>query len=128
MTFVELDERVTAPRSSLTIGACRLAIEQLRREHASVNRVRRQLGTGWRTVWESIRPILTAAAADESRFEGVRILGVDEHVWHHVSAHPTAAPKPSAGSSSCTAASRAAYRNRESYRLRMLLIAGGLRL
>jgi len=45
--------------------------------------VRRQLGTGWRTVWESIRPILATAAADESRFEGVTVLGVDEHVVRH---------------------------------------------
>jgi hypothetical protein len=27
-------------------------------------------------------------AADEARFDGVRRLGVDEHVWHHVSALP----------------------------------------
>ena len=27
-------------------------------------------------------------AADETRFDGVRRLGVDEHVWHHVSALP----------------------------------------
>ena len=87
-SFVEQDERVAAPRSSLTTRACRWAIEQLRREHGSVNGIRRQLGTGWRTVWESIRPILAAAAADESRFEGVTILGVDEHVWHHVSTKP----------------------------------------
>lgn len=88
VTFVEQDDRIAAPRSLLTTRACRWAIEQLRREHASVNGVRRQLGTGWRTVWESIRPILAAAAADESRFEGVTILGVDEHVWHHVSTKP----------------------------------------
>jgi transposase len=36
-------------------------------------------------VWSAIKPILAAAAADESRFAGVAILGVDEHVWHHVS-------------------------------------------
>jgi len=84
-TFVEQDERVAAPRSSLTTRACRWAIEQIRREHGSVNGVRRQLGTGWRTVWDSIKPILAEAAADESRFENVTILGVDEHVWHHVS-------------------------------------------
>jgi len=56
-------------------------IEQIRREHASVNGVRRQLGTGWRTVWESIKPLLAAPDADPCRFEGVKILGVDEHVW-----------------------------------------------
>ncbi|WP_404353146.1 ISL3 family transposase [Phycicoccus jejuensis] len=87
-SFVEQDERVAAPRAKLTVRACRWAIEQIRREHASVNGVRRQLGTSWSTVWTSIKPILAAAAADESRFEGVAILGVDEHVWHHVSTKP----------------------------------------
>ena len=53
-----------------------------------VNGVRRQLGTSWDTVWTSIKPMLAAAAADESRFENVSILGVDEHVWHHVSTKP----------------------------------------
>jgi len=87
-TFVEQDERVAAPRAKLTTRACRWAIEQLRREHASVNGLRRQLGTGWRTVWESIRPLLAAADADPARFAGVQMLGVDEHIWHHVSTKP----------------------------------------
>jgi transposase len=53
-----------------------------------VNGVRRQLGTGWRTVWEAIKPLLENAADQEARFEGVTVLGVDEHVWHHVSTKP----------------------------------------
>ena len=73
-------------------------IEQIRREHASMNGVRRQLGTGWRTVWESIKPLLAAPDADPCRFEGVKILGVDEHVrlnaphrrrTRHLSPHST---------------------------------------
>lgn len=87
-SFVEQDEQVAAPRGLLTTRACRWAIEQIRREHASINGIRRQLGTGWRTVWESIKPLLQVAADDASRFEGVAILGVDEHVWHHVSTKP----------------------------------------
>jgi transposase len=87
-SFVEQDEQVAASRAVMTTRACWWAIEQIRREHASVNGIRRQLGTGWRTVWESIKPLLQAAADDETRFEGVTILGVDEHVWHHVSTKP----------------------------------------
>jgi len=82
-TFVEQDERIAAPRASLTRRACEWAIEQIRREHASVNGVRRQLGTGWRTVWDAIRPLLEAMAKDPTRFEGVTVLGVDEHVVRH---------------------------------------------
>jgi len=87
-SFVEQDERIAAPRAMLTARACRWATEQIRREHASVNGIRRQLGTGWRTVWESIRALLVTADEDASRFEGVSVLGVDEHVWHHVSTKP----------------------------------------
>ena len=63
-SFVEQDERIAAPRATLTARACRWAIEQIRREHASVNGLRRQLGTRWRTVWESLKPLLQQAAAD----------------------------------------------------------------
>ncbi len=90
-SFVEQDEMVAAPRARLTTRACWWAIEQIRREHASVNGLRRQLGTGWRTVWEAIKPLLEAADADVTRFAGVAILGVDEHVWHHVSTSPVEA-------------------------------------
>jgi len=37
---------------------------------------------------EERKAVLAAAAEDESRFEGVVILGVDGHVWHHVSTKP----------------------------------------
>ena len=63
--------------------ACRWAIAELRREQASVRGLARRLGTTWRTVWDSIRPLLEEAAADLTRFDGVSILGVDEHVVRH---------------------------------------------
>jgi transposase len=87
-TFTEQDEQVAVPRALLTARACRWAIEQLRREHASIAGLARRLGTTWRTVWRSIRPLLQRAADDEARFAGVSRLGVDEHVWHHVSTKP----------------------------------------
>jgi transposase len=87
-TFTEQDETIAAPRALLTTRACWWAISQLRREHASVLGLARQLGTTWRTVWRAIAPLLQAMAEDESRFAGVTCLGVDEHVWHHVSTKP----------------------------------------
>ena len=65
--------------------SCWWAIGQLRVEHASVHGLARQLGTTWRTVWRSIKPLLEQMADDPSRFDGVISLGVDEHLWHHVS-------------------------------------------
>ncbi len=87
-TFTEQDERVAAPRALLTTRACWWVINQIRREHASIRGLARQLGTTWNTVWCSIRPLLQAMAVDETRFAGVERLGVDEHVWHHVSELP----------------------------------------
>lgn len=86
--LTEQDDRVARPRALLTTRACWWAIRQLRREHASVSGLARQLGTTWRTLWKAIKPLLWQMAADESRFDGVTALGVDEHVWHHVSTRP----------------------------------------
>jgi transposase len=84
-TFTEQHHDVAAPRALLTVRACWWAITQLRREHASISGLARQLGTSWRTVWRAIRPLLQAMDADPTRFEAVTTLGVDEHIWHHVS-------------------------------------------
>ena len=87
-SWTEHQEELARPRALLSSRACWWAVGQLRREHASVQGLARQLGTTWRTVWTSIQPLLQAMADDESRFDGVSTLGVDEHVWHHVSTKP----------------------------------------
>ncbi|MGB4917678.1 MAG: helix-turn-helix domain-containing protein, partial [Propionicimonas sp.] len=83
--FTEHNDQVGRRRGLLTTRACRWALDQLAGEHASVLGLARQLGVAWKTVWGTLKPILAARAADESRFAGVTTLGVDEHVWHHVS-------------------------------------------
>jgi len=87
-TFTEQREEIAAPRALLTARACWWAINQIRREHASIAGIARQLGTTWNTVWSSIKPLLQDMADNENRFAGVTRLGVDEHVWHHVSEFP----------------------------------------
>ena len=94
--FTEQDGQVAKPRAMLTTRACRWVVDQLRHEHASIAGLARQLGTTWRTVWTSIAPILQGAADDEARFAGVRTLGVDEHLWHHVDTR-TRGPKKLTG-------------------------------
>lgn len=84
-SWTEQHDDLAAPRALLSVRSCWWAIAQLRREHASVAGLARQLGTTWRTVWRSIEPLLEAMAADPRRFENVTCLGVDEHIWHHVS-------------------------------------------
>ena len=75
---------LVAARGSITMRAVTWAIGQLRREHATVHGIARQLGTSWKTVWRAVEPELVKLAEDESRFENVTTLGVDEHIWHHV--------------------------------------------
>ncbi len=83
-TFVEQVPALVAPRGLLTVRAVDWAVGQLRREHATVQGLARQLSVDWKTLWRSIKPRLVELAADESRFDGVVSLGVDEHLWHHV--------------------------------------------
>ena len=82
-TFVEQDPEVCAPRGLLSTRAIRWAIGRLRRDGATIQGLARQLGTTWNTLWSQVRPVLIEAANDPSRFEGVQVLGVDEHIWHH---------------------------------------------
>jgi transposase len=89
--FDEQDETIARPRGLLTVRACWWAIGVLRREHASVQGLARRLGTTWRIVWTSIKPLLQAADQDPDRFVGVTRVGVDEHIWHHVSTKPVEA-------------------------------------
>ena len=83
VTFLEHDERMCAHRARLGARAIRWAIRQLRFEGATIAGLARQLATTWNTVWSHIKPCLQAASDDPARFAGVRVLGVDEHVWHH---------------------------------------------
>lgn len=85
-TFVEQVPSLLARRGSLTTRAVTWAVGQLRREHATIEGLPRQLGTSWKTVWRAVKPELVRLAADESRFENVTTLRVDEHIWHHT--HP----------------------------------------
>ncbi|AKK10983.1 ISL3 family transposase [Corynebacterium uterequi] len=82
-TFVEHNPTVALPRQRITVRVVAWALEQLRREHATINSLARQLSTAWSTVWKPVKAALEALAADPTRFDGVSALGVDEHIWHH---------------------------------------------
>ena len=72
------------PRSKLSYGAIRWALAAIVIDHLSVSRVAAHLGVAWHTannaiIQEGQRLLFN----DPSRFDGVAVLGVDEHVWRH---------------------------------------------
>ena len=73
-----------APRAKLTKTALRWALEGLVVAHLSMSRIAEALGVAWSTantaVLDEGRRVLIS---DDARFNGVRVLGVDEHVWRH---------------------------------------------
>jgi transposase len=87
-SFSEVEKSIARPRALLSTRAAWWAIGQLRREHACIEGLARQLGTTWKTVWRAVEPLLVLMAADPARFNDVTALGVDEHIWHHVRTKP----------------------------------------
>ncbi len=67
---MEQDPEVAPRRALLTARATGWAIRQMRRENASVQGLARQLGCTWKTLWRAVKPVLEAAAGDETRFAG----------------------------------------------------------
>lgn len=83
-TFAEQIPTLVGERGSLTTRAITWAIGQLRREHATIAGLARRLEVAGKTLWRAIKPELVRLSRDESRFAGVRSLGVDEQLRHHV--------------------------------------------
>jgi hypothetical protein len=68
----------------------RWALEAIVVDHLTVSRAAAGLGVGWHTANTAI---LTEGKRllidDPARFDGVRVIGVDEHVWRHGTAVPS---------------------------------------
>jgi transposase len=76
--------KAAAPRSKLSRRALRWALEGLVVAHLTVARVADGLGVAWGTANDAVlaeghRVLI----ADPHRFDGVTVIGVDEHVWRH---------------------------------------------
>ena len=72
------------PRAKLSHSAVRWALVGLVVHHLTVARIAQALGVSWNTANTAV---LTegqrALINDPTRFDGVRVIGVDEHVWRH---------------------------------------------
>jgi transposase len=72
------------PRAKLSRRGLRWALEGIVVQHLSVARVAEGLAVAWNTANDAVlaegRRVLIA---DPHRFDGVQVIGVDEHVWRH---------------------------------------------
>jgi transposase len=76
--------KAAEPRAKLSRRALRWALEAIVCQHLSVARVAEALAVSWNTANDAVltegkRVLIT----DPHRFDGVHVIGVDEHVWRH---------------------------------------------
>ncbi len=72
------------PRAKLSRRALRWALEGIVVQHLSVARVAEGLAVAWDTANDAVLAEGKRVLIDEEhRFEGVKVVGVDEHVWRH---------------------------------------------
>jgi transposase len=69
------------PRMALTVRAVGWAADALSYDDTTVSALARHLGVDWHTCWNAIEVEATARTTDSARLQGVKTLGVDEHIW-----------------------------------------------
>jgi transposase len=76
--------RAAEPRAKLSRRGLRWALEGVVVQHLTVARVAEGLGVAWNTANDAVLAEGKRVLIDDpGRFDGVRIVGVDEHVWRH---------------------------------------------
>ena len=76
--------RAAEPRAKLSRRGLRWALEAIVVQHLTVARVAEGLGVAWNTANDAVlaegkRMLIN----DSARFDGAKVIGVDEHVWRH---------------------------------------------
>lgn len=76
--------RAAEPRAKLSRRGLRWALEGIVVQHLSVARVAEGLGVSWNTANDAVLAEGRRVFIDDvGRFDGVAVIGVDEHVWRH---------------------------------------------
>ncbi len=82
--FAHNTSRLARPGWSTTQRCARHILRRLMIDRATVAAVARELGLSWDTVNSiAMDATQTIVAADTTRLDGVRVIGVDEHRWSH---------------------------------------------
>ena len=84
MCGVKTPARLPSRGPSCRGAGLRWALEALVCQHLSVARVAEGLAVSWNTANNAVLAEgQRVLIADPARFDGVRVIGVDEHVWRH---------------------------------------------
>lgn len=76
--------KAAEPRAKLSRRALRWALEAIVCQHLTVARVAEALGVSWNTANTAVLDEGRRVLIDNPRrFDGVTVIGVDEHVWRH---------------------------------------------
>jgi transposase len=76
--------RAAEPRAKLSRRGLRWALEAIVCQHLTVARVAEGLGVAWNTANDAVLAEGKRVLIDDPyRLDGVRVVGVDEHVWRH---------------------------------------------
>lgn len=72
------------PRAKLSRRGLRWALEGIVCQHFAIARVAEGLGVAWNTANDAVLAERKRILIDDpARFDGVKVVGVDEHVWCH---------------------------------------------
>ncbi len=76
--------KAAEPRAKLSRRGLRWALEGIVCQHLTVARVAEGLGVSWNTANDAVLAEGKQVLIDDpGRFDGVKVIGVDEHVWRH---------------------------------------------
>jgi len=76
--------RAAEPRAKLSRRGLRWALEAIVCQHLTVARVAEGLDVAWNTANDAVLAEgQRVLISDPARFDGVKVVGVDEHVWRH---------------------------------------------
>jgi transposase len=76
--------KAAEPRAKLSRRGLRWALEGIVVQHLTVARVAEGLGVAWNTANDAVLAEGKRVLIDDpDRFDGVRVIGIDEHVWRH---------------------------------------------
>ena len=76
--------KAAEPRAKLSRRGLRWALEAIVVQHLTVARVAEALAVAWDTANDAVLAEGKRVLIDDpTRFDGVRVIGVDEHVWRH---------------------------------------------